>query len=122
MLLCEIMHHSIETTAHQPSGLSRECNISTVLHVHFDFSPTPPSKPHCYNPHRYGPIVYVYLEDLHKHVVIVIFSAVESIIVSIAEKMLWPVVKLLGYIFSWQKIVDDIYLIKITEIMRNTDP
>ena len=69
-----------------------------------------------------APLCTVYLEDLHKHVVIVIFSAVESIIVSIAEKMLWPVVKLLGYIFSWQKIVDDIYLIKITEIMRNTDP
>lgn len=73
-------------------------------------------------PTAMAPLCTVYLEDLHKHVVIVIFSAVESIIVSIAEKMLWSVVKLLGYIFSWQKIVDDIYLIKITEIMRNTDP
>lgn len=73
-------------------------------------------------PTTMAPLCTVYLEDLHKHVFIVIFSAVESIIVSIPEKMLWSVVKLLGYIFSWQKIVDDIYLIKITEIMRNTDP
>ena len=68
MLLCEIMHHSIETIACQPSGLSRECNISTSLH--FDFYPTPRRKRHCYNPHHFGPIVY--LEDLHKHVFIVI--------------------------------------------------
>ena len=66
MLLCEIMHHSIETIACQPSGLSRECNISTVLH----FSPplggnvtlqSPLLWPHC-----------VYLKDLHKQVFIVI--------------------------------------------------
>ena len=91
MLLCEIMHHSIETTAHQPSGLSRECNISTVLH--FDFYSTPWRKRHCYNPHYFGPIVY--LEDLHKQVFIVINCF-------IAEEMLQSEVKLLGHIFSRQ--------------------
>ena len=119
MLLCEIMHHSIETIACQPSGLSRECNISTVLH--FDFYPTPWRKRHCYNPHYFGPIVY--LEDLHKQIFIVINCF-------IAEKMLQSEVKLLGHIFSRQnkqikagrKLSMTYIWWQITEIMRNTDP
>ena len=119
MLLCEIMHHSIETIACQPSGLSRECNISAVLH--FDFYPTPWRKRYCYNPHYFGPIVY--LEDLHKQVFIVINCF-------IAEKILQSEVKLLGHIFSRQnkqikagrKLSMTYIWWQITEIMRNTDP
>ena len=105
MLLCEIMHHWIETIACQPSGLSRECNISTVLH----FNPplggnvtlqSPLLWPHC-----------VYLKDLHKQVFIVIncFHCWKN--ATIRSKIARTHFQQTEWANkSRQKIVDDIYL------------
>ena len=100
--------------------LCREYKMSTLLH-NFDFSPTPWGKLHCYNPHRYSPIVY--LEDVHKVVFIVI------IIISywwkngtISNGIAW----LICSTQNKQKQAENCWWHasngKITEIMRNADP